>query len=209
MAIRLTDLIPPGAAAGAALFLRWQNYHVLAIPQRELINTPHRPRFFGVGGKRQNAQESFPDCALREGREEIGNVIQHILSAPSTLRLTADGNLETLQLAESLRPRLIWEKRRHSTHGSMAASQATYYLVAYDALLATAPTPQREIAALLYLTDAHLAHFQAGVGLTLQELLDLGAKIHCQPGLLIAPDAELVPHGTVHLLIDQCRQSRL
>lgn len=206
MPTRLTDLIPPGSAAGAALFLRWRQYHVLAIPQRELVNTPQRPRFFGVGGKRQNEQESFPDCALREGREEIGNVIQGILSAQQTLRLRADGRLETLPLSEPVQPRLIWEKRRHSDHGSMSQSEAIYYLVAYDAVLSASPTPQREVAALLYLTNDHLAEFPAQGGLPLDYLLTLGVRLHCQPGLAIAPDAELVPHGTVHLLIDQCRQ---
>lgn len=199
----LMELIPPDAPAGAALFLRWRGYHILAIPQRELIHTPRQPRFFGVGGKRRNRWETFPDCALREGREEIGEVIEGIVSAPSTQLLRADGGLETIVLQEPLRPRLIWVKRRHSSHGSMAHSQHCYYLVAYDAELKEAPAPQREIAALLYLTDAHLGHFQGGTGLSVQRLLGLGASLHCQPGVGLAPDALLVPHGTVHLLIDQ------
>lgn len=202
--MRLSDLIHAEAAAGAALFLRWQGYHVFSIPQRELNNDPQAVRFFGVGGKRQHGQESFADCALREGREEIGDVIQGLVSARCTYFLRATGELERIQLAdEPIRPRLIWEKRQHSSYGSMAESNESYYLVAFDADLLAKPRPTNEIAALLYLSDRHLVQIQNHNSLTLGDLLAMGAEIDYQSQAAIAPSTLLVPHGTVHLLLEQ------
>lgn len=202
--MRLSDLIQPTTAAGTALFLKWEGYHVFSIPQREL-RSAERVRLFGVGGKRQTCAESFAECALREGREEIGNVITGLSSAQKTLFLQPDGSFQCIDLVDELiRPRLIWEKRTHSDHGSMADSTQAYYLVAFNAELSAKPQPHNEIAALVYLTDDHIAQMQAGDNLSLQNWVNLGVKIEYQPGILIPESTILLPHGTVFLLMQEC-----
>lgn len=95
--MRLSDLITSTMPAGAALFLKWNGYHVFSIPKRELARSPsvspnvatsedpeQSPqivRFFGVGGKRKHPGETFADCALRESIEEIGAVVSRLESA--------------------------------------------------------------------------------------------------------------------------------
>ncbi|HEY9878043.1 MAG TPA: hypothetical protein V6D29_06280 [Leptolyngbyaceae cyanobacterium] len=203
--MRLSDLIGPTTAAGTALFLRWEGYHVFSIPQREVLRNVERVRLFGVGGKRQTCAESFTECAMREGREEIGNVINGLTSAQRTLFLRPDGSFQCIDLPdEPVRPRLIWEKRTHSGHGSMADPNQAYYLVAFNADLSAKPQPHNEIAALVYLKDEHLAQMQAGEELSLRDWMSLGIKLEYQPGILIPDSATLTPHGTVFLLMQEC-----
>ncbi|MGF1498335.1 MAG: hypothetical protein ACFB8W_16160 [Elainellaceae cyanobacterium] len=202
--MHLSDFISPDTPAGTALFLKWKEFHVFCISKRELTHSPKRVRFSGVGGKRQNGTESFADCALREGREEMGAVVASLESAQQSYFLAADGTLRAIALTdEDIRPRLILEKRQHSAHGSMAHSHRAYYLVAFDARLSARPQPCREIAALLYLTDAHLGQFHQIRHPHLGELVAAGAWLDCQADSEVAPSVELVPHGTVQFLLSQ------
>jgi 8-oxo-dGTP pyrophosphatase MutT (NUDIX family) len=198
--VKLSDLITPDTLAGTALFLQWEGYHVFAIPQRELQNAEEQVRFFGVGGKRQ-AQESLIDCALREGREEIGAVVSRLDSAAQTYFFKADGGIDLMNLTDdSVRPRLILEKRTHSLHGSMANQSASYYLVAFNASLSG---PSNEIAAVVYLKDFHLALMRRFPHLTVADLLAQGAQVESQPNSPINRSTVLVAHGTAKFLMRQ------
>lgn len=204
--MQLSDLIPPQAAAGAALFLTWQSHHVFAISQREVQRSPLELRFCGVGGKRLYAQEAFADCALREGREEIGDVIAGLDSAPETFFLPAHGTPRRIDLGqEIIRPRLIYEKRQHSTYGSMAHSPHPYYLVGFNGTLAAAPVPHQEVAAIIYLSDQQLQRFQDLPLPTIAQLLQAGARIQSQNHIHLDRHAALIPHGTARLLLQLSR----
>ncbi|HIK43205.1 NUDIX hydrolase [Thermoleptolyngbya sp. M55_K2018_002] len=208
MLISLSDFISRTTPAGAALFLRWEGYHVFSIPRRELTHGGDRLRFFGVGGKRRSPDESWTDCALRESAEEIGAVVSAIHSAEQTYFLSADGQVLAVRLLESgLCPRLILEKRAHSSYGSLASSQQAYYLLAFDASLRAKPQPSSEIAALLYLRDEHLQQMQMGDCPTLDHLLGTDAKIDLQPGIRLSSEAVFVPHGTAAFLTHQGARS--
>jgi 8-oxo-dGTP pyrophosphatase MutT (NUDIX family) len=207
----LSDLITPNARAGAALFLRWQGYHVFSIPKRELSrwqssarHLPRGVRFFGVGGKRQDAGESFINCALRESVEEIGAVVSQIKDAARTDFLKADGTIERINLSDdTVRPRLVLEKRTYSNSGSMTKSSEAYYLVAFNATLLAQPKPSSEIAALIYLNDEHLAWMKMGIRFAIADLLKTGAYIDYQASLSLDDTTLLLPHGTAQFLIKQ------
>jgi 8-oxo-dGTP pyrophosphatase MutT (NUDIX family) len=210
--MHLSDLITPTARAGSALFLRWQGYHVFSIPKRELArwhtlaayNLPQSVRFFGVGGKRQDAAESFINCALRESIEEIGAVVSQIKDAKQTDFFRADGTIEPIDLRDDgIRPRLILEKRKHSSHGSMAKSTDSYYLVAFNGTLLAQPKPSSEIAAIVYLNDQHLSWMKMGIRFAIADLLRTGAQIDYQSSLSLADSTLLLPHGTAQFLITQ------
>lgn len=201
--MKLSDLITPETLAGTALFLQWDGYHVFAIPHRELQHSEEQVRFFGVGGKRQ-AQESLIDCALREGREEIGAVVSRLDSAAQTYFFKADGNIDLMNLSDdSVCPRLILEKRTHSSHGSMANQLASYYLVAFNAILSGKPVPSNEIAAVVYLKDFHLAMMRQFSNLTVADLLAQGAQVETQSNSLLDQSTVLVAHGTAKFLMRQ------
>lgn len=202
--MKLADLITPETSAGTALFLKWEGYHVFSIPKRELSQGSDRVRFFGVGGKRQNSAESLVTCALREGQEEIGSVISHLEAAAQTYFLRADGSIQPIELIqEAILPRLILEKRIHSTYGSMAHQDLPYYLVAFDAHLIGKPIPQNEIAALLYLQDLHLSLFYQQSNWTIAEMVQQGARLEVQSDRSIDASVVLVPHGTASFLVRQ------
>ena len=161
-------------------------------------------RFFGIGGKRNSIRESFVDCALREGKEEIGNVVSHLKSADRTYFLQANGRLKQVHITdEVIQPRLIWEKFHHSNYGSMAQSKRAYYLVAFNAELQAQPRPLSEIAALLYLTDAHLLLMRSHRHLLLSDLVQSGANIEWQAGISVPQITRLEPHGTAQFLVNQ------
>ncbi len=200
--MHLSDIITPTTPSGTALFLTWQGYHVFSIPKREVLESPYRVRFCGVGGKRDNPTESFSDCALRESREEIGDVVAHLDSASQTYWLKSNGSLELIDLQdESIQPRFIFEKRRHSDHGSMADSNRAYYLVAFNATLIARPQPHNEIAAIIYLKDQHLVALKNNPQLSISHLVRMGALVDYQTNLELEDSAILVPHGTAHLLL--------
>ena len=147
-------------------------------------------------------QESFIDCALRESREEIGEVISHIESAAQTYLLSSDSTLTPIELEDQvIKPQLIWEKHRHSDHGSMAHSKKIYYLVAFRGHLLAKPKPLNEIAAIIYLNNNHLALIKRHENIVLEDLLMAGAKIDCQTDSPLLPSTRFAPHGTVHFLI--------
>jgi 8-oxo-dGTP pyrophosphatase MutT (NUDIX family) len=210
--MQLSDLITPTMPAGSALFLQWQGYHVFSIPHREVARIssgsakamPRTVRFFGVGGKRQNAAESFIDCALRESAEEIGAVVSQIKDATQTEFLRANGTVEPLFLSDNaVRPRLVLEKRSHSSYGSMKQSSEAYYLVAFNATLIAQPKPSSEIAALVYLNDDHLSLMKTGLRFAIADLAQLGAHIDYQSDLHLDDAIVLLPHGTAQFLIQQ------
>ncbi len=84
----------------------------------------------------------------------------------------------------------------------MADQNGAYYLVGFDALLSGRPTPNGEIAGLLYLQERHLALFQQAQP-TLADLLKQGAQLDCQPNASLDPSLVLLPHGTAQFLIAQ------
>jgi hypothetical protein len=204
MRLKLSDLIRPTTPAGTALFLKWNDYHVFSIPKRELIRSPNCVRFFGVGGKRINASETFVSCALRESIEEIGDVIASLHSADRTYFYGADETIQEIYLMDNgIRPRMIMEKRQHTGCGSMTDPNIAYFLVVFDATLAAKPKPSCEIAAVVYLTDEHLSLLNAEQSLPIAELTAMGAKIECQPDTVLDCAIDLLPFGTAKFLIKQ------
>lgn len=206
--MQLSDFITPTTPAGAALLLKWNEYHVFSIPKRELVRSSRYVRFFGVGGKRADSRESFVHCALRESAEEIGDVISELQSADCTYWMEADGKLQPVDfVCDSLvcdtQPRLIMEKRNHTGQGSMTNPNQSYYLVAFDASLAARPQPSSEIAAILYLTDRHLTFVGAHRSTTLSDLMQQGAQLECQTDSCIDQSRIAIPHGTALFLIKQ------
>ncbi|WP_416670180.1 hypothetical protein [Egbenema bharatensis] len=211
MQLKLSDLISPTTPAGTALLLKWNDYHVFSIPKREFDRSPTCVRFFGVGGKRASASESFVSCALRESIEEIGDVISSLHSADRTYLYRANGMIQEIWLTDhGIRPRLIMEKRNHTGCGSMTDPSVAYYLVVFDATLAAKPQPSQEIAAVVYLTDHHLSLMGAGQPMSVTALTEMGARIECQSGIALDDAIDLVPFGTAKFLIQQslCPTSR-
>lgn len=204
MQLKLSDLICSTTPAGTALFLKWNDYHVFSIPKRELVRSPRCVRFFGVGGKRINANETFVSCALRESIEEIGDVIASLHSADRTYFYKADETIQEIYLTDhGIRPRMIMEKRQHTGCGSMTDPNIAYYLVVFDATLAAKPKPSCEIAAIVYLTDEHLSLLNAEESLSIAKLMAMGAKIDYQPDVRMDRTIDLLPFGTAKFLIKQ------
>jgi hypothetical protein len=203
--VRLEDYVTQATPAGTALFLKWQDMHVFAIPERDMNIGTSSLRFYGVGGKRRGPDEQLPDCALREGNEETGHVISRLSGAASTDLWDANGIISRISLVVDggIRPRLILQKIEHTGHGLMARDDDFYYLVAYDAILSGEPTPTGEVGALLFLNDDHLIRANRN-DVTLEELLSAGAKIVMRSGLSRpVKSTVLIPHGTASYL---CRQ---
>ncbi|MEQ9209834.1 MAG: hypothetical protein RLN96_08330, partial [Pseudomonadales bacterium] len=168
----------------------------------DLIDKVKVVRFYGIGGKRKTPSESLDDCARREGREETGHAVNALTSAKETHFFRADGTIQPINVeATGPRPRLIYEKRDHSGYGSMKKRDGYYYMVGFEGMLDKEPEPTHEMAALLFLTDEHLAKFGRRMDITLGEILSEGAQIKEQKGSHVDREKKLSPHGTASFLI--------
>ena len=195
--VEMADVVSPAAPAGAALFLKWGGKHVFGIPMRDLRSNPDRVRFYGVGGKRQSGSESFEACAFREGSEELSGAVERLESAEKTMYVRNDGSTRDISITDAkILPRLILEKANHSGLGAMPANADDYILVAFDGVLKLAPTPSRELAAVVILSDDCLELFLKLPIVTIADLRSGGGEIILQDGVEISDEAVLVPHGT-------------
>lgn len=204
--IKLTDLITPATPSGAALFLKWNDeYHVFGIPKRDLDETNHL-RFYGIGGKKSNPDESWEECAIREGMEETSGAIDKLVSSSQTELLRSNNVIEQIEIVESnINPCFIYEKRKHTGYGSMYKSDDHYYLVGYHATLSRKPIPSREIGALLFLTDANLRTIKNNINVPLGQIVMQGGMIVEQEGITIDRNKVLVPHGTALYVLRQLK----
>jgi 8-oxo-dGTP pyrophosphatase MutT (NUDIX family) len=202
--VGLKDYVTSATPAGTALFLKWQDMHVFAIPERDMQMATTSVRFYGVGGKRRGPDEPLLTCALREGNEETGGAISQLINAPYTDFWDANGVINRIPLVEDgFRPRLILQKIEHTGRGLMARDDDFYYLVAYDAAFAKQPVPTGEVGALLFLANEHLIRANRN-DVTLRELVSAGARLAMRPGLSeLMESMVLIPHGTAAYL---CRQ---
>ena len=200
--ISLDKIITPATPAGTALFLNWNGFHIFGIPRRDVIDGAEYLRFYGVGGKRDNPMEPLDQCALREGAEETGYSVKGLTSSPTTDYFHADGTISRINLTgTAVLPRLIYEKYNHTGLGSMRKGDDYYYMIGFDGTLAQKPKPSKELGALLYVTNRHLALFNRRTDITLAELLSDGAEIQEQGDVSIERGKILVPHGTASYMV--------
>ena len=200
--LHINSIISPSTASGAALFLTWEGYHVFGIPRRFVVDGSEYIRFYGIGGKRKDPNETFEACAIREGTEEIGNVIDGLYDSEHTEFYRSNGTIEKITLeCDTVIPRLIYEKSEHTGHGFMKKDQDLYYMVGYNAHLRAKPEPNGELAAVLLLSDRHLSLISRRNDYTIGQILDVGGKIFEQNGIIINRKKILVPDGTASYLV--------
>jgi hypothetical protein len=199
--MNISDIITPATPSGTALFLKWKDYHVFGIPKRDLIEESDYLRFFGIGGKK-HSDESYEECAVREGNEETDNSIEKIEDSKSTYFLASIGTLEKIKIINANKtPRLILEKKNHSGYGSMSKLDDIYYLLAFDATLTKKPKASGELAALVFIKDHQLSLIKKRNDLSIGELIDQGMILEEQQGVSINRNKILVPHGTAVYLM--------
>jgi 8-oxo-dGTP pyrophosphatase MutT (NUDIX family) len=200
--VRLDDIISSAAPAGSALFLTWHSCQVFGIPRRDLTAHGGRVRFYGIGGKRESAEESFETCALREGNEELGGAIEGLEDASLTTYVRNDGTLRNISISgEKIKPRLILEKANHSGLGAMPVNADDYFLVGYEGVLRDPPKPSRELAAVILLPEDALRLFVGATVVTVADVLALGSELICQPGVNISDEVVLTPHGLASFVV--------
>jgi len=207
--LKISDIITPATPSGTALFLKWEGFHVFGIPRRDVIQESEFVRFYGVGGKRDNPNESWVDCAIREGNEETNRAIDEIEESEKTSFFRANGIIENINIvSENKRPRLILEKRKHTGYGSMAKSADHYYLIAFNASLKKKPEPNGELAVMVFLKDQHLSMIRRRSDVTVAELQHYGAIFETQEGIDLDRNKVLVPHGTAVYVMRQLPETK-
>lgn len=195
--VSLDDLISPATPAGAALFLKWRGKQVFGIPKRDFIANRNRLRFYGIGGKRESATESFEQCAVREAGEELSGAMTSLKGASSTEFVSADGTTRDVSIYDcNTVPALIMEKADHSGLGLMPVDADNYVLVAFNGVLSREPRPSQELAAIVLAPDSVLRRFHDFPTITVEKFRSLGGEIVLQEGFEVPDESLLVPHGT-------------
>jgi len=185
----LADLIPVGQPQGAGVFARHGGLFVFVAyrPRKE----PLAVVCGRIGGWRKEG-ESWPDCVQRELREEIACDVR-LISSDQCYFADPQGSARPIDLEDDPRPLLV--SLQHLT----GRGTGFYYNVVFRAELIGGPQPQREIDALLFFGEQHLAALSAGP-LPLSTLRDQGALvIERQP----LPEGAMVRLGrSVHILAE-------
>lgn len=200
--IILDQIITPATPCGTALFIKWGEFNVFGIPKRDLIDGSEYIRFYGIGGKRKDPNESLEDCALREANEEVGGAVAKLRGSPTTDFYRSNGTIEKIELTMTgIRPRLLFEKGVHTGLGLMKPDDDYYYMVGYEAELRHRPTPSGEVEGLLFLNDHHLEILSRRNDVTLGQIISLGAQLVEQKENSIKRRKIPVPHGTASYLM--------
>ena len=146
----IDDLIPQGAETGVGLALQDERGRYLFFLAGTKFACPPGELFYaGIGGHREEG-ESWVECAHREAIEELGADIE-LLHSPSTLRISPDGNAESIAVSDQPRPIALYEMVH--PEGSPRAG-GIYYIVIYAATLPKPPghLPIDEVRGIIALT---------------------------------------------------------
>lgn len=203
--ISLSELLTKSTQTSTALLLNWNGRHVFGIPKRDVASGSSQLRFYGLGGKREAEDESLVACALREGNEESGGAIGAIIGSKSTKLSRYNGSIEEIEVdGNETKPVIIIEKQRF--RGAQPLRGQTpdrlIYTFCYFAELKKKPMPDREIAAIIIMDDAHLKTFRRTAYTTLSDLEELGVEIIEAADITLDRDSIMVPHGTANYLMN-------
>ena len=192
----INDIVPDGAEAGVGLALQDDCGRYLFLLAGTRFHCPPGELFYaGIGGHRERG-ETWPACAHREAKEEIGANVT-LRSAEQTWHLPRRSPPVRLALSDRPRPLAVYEMEHPP--GTPRAG-GVYYLVIYLARLRGQPRAlaSEEVQGVLALMAAQVVlgeqHRTA-----LATLLDEGATV-IAGGESVGRQVRLYPIGTAKAL---------
>ena len=192
----INDLVPDGAEAGVGLALQDNCGRYLFLLAGTRFRCPPGELFYaGIGGHREPG-ESWPACAHREAKEEIGADVT-LRSAAQTWHLPHRSPPVRLALRDCPRPLAVYEMEHPP--GTPRAG-GIYYLVIYLAHLQsqTLVLAPEEVQGVIALTAVQVIR-GAQRRTTLATLLAEGASI-IAGGESVGRQVRLYPIGTAKAL---------
>ncbi len=189
----LQEIIPSSAESGAALLVRREGRFVLMVFDRSKT-VDNRPmyRFAGIGGKRTN-NETWLQCAMREGREETGCTVS-IVSALESCYLDLLKRVGPINISDEPRPAAVIETPDEGT--GFRAGWGKRYTTVYLASLEGELHLQSEIRGFLFVSGELLLRMYRE-SLTFKAFKDAGGEYK---GDNPPNDAILRPYGAAELL---------
>ena len=192
----INDIVPDGAEAGVGLALQDDCGRYLFLLAGTRFRCPPGELFYaGIGGHREKG-ESWPACAHREAKEEIGAAIT-LRSAAQTWHLPRRSPPAQLALRDYPRPLAVYEMV-HPPGTPQAGG--VYYLVIYLARLQGRPCAlaPEEVRGVIALTAAQVIRGEQR-RTTLATLLAEGASV-IAGGESVGRQVRLYPIGTAKAL---------
>ena len=192
----INDIVPDGAEAGVGLALQDDCSRYLFLLAGTRFHCPPGELFYaGIGGHRELG-ESWPDCAHREAKEEIGADVT-LQSAAQTWHLSRRSPPVRLALRDCPRPLAVHEMVHPP--GTLRAG-GIYYLVIYSARLHGRPRAlaPEEVQGVIALTAAQVIRGEQR-RTTLATLLAEGASV-IAGGESVGRHIRLYPIGTAKAL---------
>ena len=193
----LSDLIPPGAETGSGLALRHRGRYLFELAGPRYASPSGATFYAGIGGHLEPG-ETWPACAQREAREELGCEVK-IRPAERTAYIARDGELRLVAVDDEPRPLCIYELWNPPDGPWNERGEGyIYYIVVYEATLDDAAEPRpRDVDGILWLAP-ELVPRTAQAPMTLASLLESGAKLAARE--LFPGHWTVRPCGTAHAL---------
>ncbi|MBI2464596.1 NUDIX domain-containing protein [Candidatus Shapirobacteria bacterium] len=174
---------------GIGLIVTHENRYLFTIGHERfwtLSIDPPEVTYSACGGHREFG-ESFPQCAQREGSEELGIEVELIPSPETVFYRFRTDDTEKVGIRDTCAPWLIYDMPVRRNFG--------YSVCVYPARLSSTPFPSREVPALLYLTPQQVVDT---IDRPLDEFLRSGAEIVEQRP--VPRNAIIKPFGTARIL---------
>ncbi len=193
----IKDIVPDSAEAGVGLALQDDCGRYLFLLAGTRFRCPPGELFYaGIGGHRELG-ESWPACAHREAKEEIGADIT-LRSAAQTWHLPHRSPPVRLALCDCPRPLAVYEMEHPP--GTPRAG-GIYYLVIYSARMQGQPRAlaPEEVQGVIALTAAQVVRGEQR-RMPLATLLAEGATI-VAGGESVGRQVRLYPIGTAKALV--------
>lgn len=173
----LEDIIPADIFVGASLIVQQGSRFLYGVRSPRTVDGQTVLELTGIGGAREEDDQSLRGVALREAREEIGSDVV-LLDAPQTLIVRGEHELERVALDGAERPAAIVfrhyrtppHKPWHPEHRGRAC------IAVFAAELRGRPRPAMELPYLIWLTPPQIL-LTARQDIRLHDLLELGAEL--------------------------------
>ena len=175
--LTLPDLIPDNIFTGTSLILRHGGRLLYGMRPPRMEGTRQIIRLTGIGGGKEDYDNSWTACALREAREEMACGV-HVIASSETIVVRGEHDVQQVTLTGTEHPAVVVFRRfRTPPHQPWHEdNEGEVCVVVFLGELEGTPRPAMELPALIWLSPVQVVE-TARRDVLLRDLLAAGASL--------------------------------